>query len=130
MGKELIRRFIPDPAEAAKAEMEMIKMQQEGAFKELEAQLQLSLAQAAINQAEASSTNPWVSGWRPAVGWIGVATLAYQYILRPIVPWVLNTLGHPAPDMPALDGGMFELVALMLGVGSMRSFDKLKGTSK
>jgi len=34
------------------------------------------------------------------------------------------------PDMPELDGGMMELVALMLGFGGLRTFDKIKGVTK
>lgn len=130
MAGKMLDRFFPDPTERAKAEMEMIKMQQDGLFKELDAQMQMALAQARINEVEAASPNPWVSGWRPAVGWIGVAALAYQYLLRPLLPWFCNAAGHPVPDMPELDGGMMELVALMLGFGGLRTFDKIKGVSK
>lgn len=127
---KMLDRFFPDPTERAKAEMEMIKMQQDGLFKELDAQMQMALAQARINEVEASSPNPWVSGWRPAVGWIGVATLGYQYLARPLIPWLCNASGHPVPDMPELDDGMMELVALMLGFGGLRTFEKHKGVSK
>lgn len=123
---KMLDRFFPDPAERAKAEFEMVKMQQEGAFKELDASLQMALAQARINEVEANSANPWVAGWRPAVGWIGVAALAYQYLLRPLLPWICAATGHPVPDMPELDGGMMELVALMLGFGGLRTFEKVR----
>lgn len=126
----LLDRWFPDPAERAKAEFEMVKMQQEGAFKELDANMQMALAQARINEVEAASPNPWVSGWRPAVGWVGVSALAYQYLARPLVPWLCTAAGHPVPDMPELDGGMMELVALMLGFGGLRTYEKNKGTSK
>jgi hypothetical protein len=124
MAGKMLDRFFPDPTERAKAEFEMVKMQQEGAFKELDAQLQMALAQAKINEIEAASQNPWVAGWRPAVGWIGCAALAYQYLLRPLLPWLCTAAGHPVPDMPELDGGMMELVALMLGFGGLRTYEK------
>lgn len=129
VGGAFLDRFFPDPVERAKAEMEVAKMQMDGEFKQLDVMLQQNLAQIAVNQAEANSANPWVSGWRPAVGWICVAALGYQYLLRPLMPWVLNATGHPVLDMPGLDNGMFELVLAMLGIGGLRSFDKLKGTS-
>lgn len=130
LGGQLLDRLYPDPTERARAEMELAKLQQDGALRSVEMELQRELAQAAVNQAEASNPNPLVSGWRPAVGWIGVLTLGYQYIIRPLVPWLLNVAGHPAPELPTLDDGMFELIAVMLGMGGLRSFDKLKGTSK
>lgn len=126
IGRSLLDRIFPDPAQRAAAELELLKAQQEGAFKEMDAELQRSLAQTNINAVEASSTSIFVAGWRPAVGWIGVAALAYQYILRPLAPWLLQAAGHPVPEMPTLDGGLFELVSLMLGLGGLRSFEKLK----
>lgn len=130
MAGKMLDRFFPDPTERAKAEMEVLKMQQDGLFKELDAQMQVALAQMRINEAEAASPNPWVSGWRPAVGWVCVAALCYQYLLRPLLPWLCTATGHPVPDMPGLDDNMFELVLALLGVGGLRSFDKLKGTSR
>ena len=129
IGRSILDRVFPDPQARAAAELELLKAQQEGAFKEMDAELQLSLAQTNINAVEASSQNIFVSGWRPAVGWIGVAALAYQYLLRPLAPWLLQATGHPVPDMPTLDGGLFELVSLMLGLGGLRSYEKLKTKS-
>jgi hypothetical protein len=126
IGRDILGRIFPDPAQRAAAELELLKAQQEGAFRELDAELQRSLAQTNINAVEAANTSLFVSGWRPAVGWIGVSALAYQYLLRPLLPWMLQATGHPVPEMPGLDGGLFELVALMLGLGGMRSFDKSK----
>jgi hypothetical protein len=126
IGRSLLDRIFPDPAQRAAAELELLKAQQEGAFREMDAELQRSLAQTNINAVEASSASIFVAGWRPAVGWIGVAALAYQYILRPVAPWLLQAAGHPVPEMPTLDGGLFELVSLMLGLGGLRSFEKLK----
>lgn len=126
IGRSILDRLFPDPTQRAAAELELLKAQQEGHFKEMDNELQRTLAQTNINAVEAANPNLFVSGWRPAVGWIGVLALAYQYILRPLVPWILQAAGHPVPDMPTLDGGLFELVSLMLGLGSLRSFDKAK----
>lgn len=129
IGRSILDRVFPDPAARAAAELELLKAQQEGAFKEMDAALQLSLAQTNINAVEASSQSLFVAGWRPAVGWIGVAALSYQYLLRPLAPWLLTATGHAVPDMPGLDGGLFELVSLMLGLGGLRSYEKLKTKS-
>lgn len=126
IGRSILERLFPDPNQRAAAELELYKAQQEGQFKELDAELQRNLAQTNINAVEAANPSVFVSGWRPAVGWIGVGALAYHYLLRPLVPWVLQAAGHPVPDMPGLDSGLFELVGLMLGMGGLRSFDKKK----
>lgn len=126
IGRSILDRLFPDPAQRAAAELELLKAQQEGHFRELDAELQRSLAQTNINAIEAANPSVFVSGWRPAVGWIGVAALGYQYLLRPLLPWVLTAVGHPVPELPGLDSGLFELVSLMLGLGGLRSFDKAK----
>ena len=126
IGRSILDRVFPDPQARAAAELELLKAQQEGAFREMDAELQRSLAQTNINAVEAANTSLFVAGWRPAVGWIGVLALGYQYLVRPIVPWLLQSTGHPVPELPGLDGGLFELVSLMLGLGGMRSYEKLK----
>ena len=35
-----------------------------------------NLAQIEVNKVEAASSSVFVSGWRPAIGWIGVAAMA------------------------------------------------------
>lgn len=126
IGRDIINKIFPDPAQRAAAELELLKAQQEGAFRELDAELQRSLAQTNINAVEAASSSPFVAGWRPAIGWIGAAALFYHYLMRPLVPWFCNAAGHPVPDMPGLDGALFELVSLMLGLGGLRTLDKRK----
>jgi len=126
IGRTILDRLFPDPTQRAQAEFELFKAQQEGQFKEMDAELQRSLAQTNINAAEAANASLFVSGWRPAIGWLGAATLFYQYLLRPLLPWGLQATGHPVPDLPELDSGMFELVSLLLGLGGLRSFDKKK----
>lgn len=132
IGRDILNKIFPDPTQRAQAELELLRAQQEGAFRELDAELQRSLAQTNINAVEASSPSLFVAGWRPAIGWIGAAALAYHYLARPLVPWICTATGYPVPDMPGLDDGLFELVSLMLGLGGLRTLDKRKtlGTIK
>lgn len=130
IGGRLLDKIIPDPAEKAKAQLELLRLQQEGAFKELDAQLQISLAQTRINEIEAAQSNPFNSGWRPAAGWACVAGLGYEFLLRPVLPWVLTVAGVDAvPPLPSLDGVLFELLFGMLGLGTLRTADKWKRLS-
>jgi len=48
-GSKVIDKIFPDKDAADRAKLEMLKLQQEGAFKELEAQLELAKGQLAIN---------------------------------------------------------------------------------
>lgn len=130
IGGRLLDKIIPDPAEKAKAQLELLRLQQEGEFKELDAQLQIGLAQTKINEIEAAQSNPFNSGWRPAAGWACVAGLGYEFLLRPVLPWVLTVAGVDAvPPLPSLDDVLFELLFGMLGLGTLRTADKWKRLS-
>ena len=122
----LLDKIIPDPEARAKAQLDLLKLQQDGAFKELDAQLQINLAQAEINKVEASSQNGFQAGWRPLAGYMCVAGLGYEFLLRPLLPWALTVSGVEAPPLPSLDGVLFELMFGMLGLGTLRTADRWK----
>lgn len=86
--------------------------------------------QIAVNKAEAESGSNFRGGWRPAVGWVCAAALAYQYLARPVLPWLATVAGFNVPPLPALDGSLFELVLAMLGLGGLRTFEKMKGVTR
>lgn len=122
----LLDKLIPDPEARAKAQLDLLKLQQDGAFKELDAQLQINLAQAEINKVEAASQNGFQAGWRPLAGYMCVAGLGYEFLLRPLLPWALTVSGVEAPPLPSLDGVLFELMFGMLGLGTLRTADRWK----
>ena len=125
---KVLDRIIPDPAAKAAASLELFKLQQAGEFKQLDADLQLMLAQADINKIEAASPSLFKSGWRPFVGWVCGAGFAYMLLLRPILPWLVTTLGGHSPDMPAIDLGVLATtLGALLGVGTMRTIEKKAG---
>lgn len=122
----LLDRLLPDPTARAQAELEMLRLQQEGAFKELDAQLQANLAQVEANKVEGSSENLFKAGWRPAVGWVCVAAFAYAGLGRPLIPFIAGLMGHQVPELPPIDDVFTELLFGMLGLGGMRTFEKLR----
>lgn len=90
--------------------------------------------QVETNKIEAASASLFVAGWRPAVGWVCVAGLGYQFVLYPLMVWVWNTLqaaGWVAASLaapPLLDvEALMVLVSAMLGIGVARTVEKLKG---
>jgi hypothetical protein len=130
LGKGLINRFFPDPSQAAAAQLELLKMAQTGELAQLAAETEITKAQLAVNQAEASSGNTYASSWRPTVGYTCVAGLGYTFLLQPLLPWIAALLGANVPDLPTLDTNVLMTLLLgMLGIGGMRSFDK-KNTTK
>lgn len=109
-GLQVLNKFVPDPEAKIKAEAELRN-----------ALLAIDAKQAEINIAEASNPNIFVSGWRPAIGWIGASGLAYLYIFRPLA------IGFGWHSLPGLDQGIFELILAMLGFGGLRTYEKVKG---
>lgn len=113
---DIVGRFIPDPAKQAEAAL---------AIQQLAAQERT--AQTEVNKAEAGSASMFVAGWRPFIGWVCGSALVYQYLVAPIFPWVINIWGGHAPSLPGLDGNLWELMAGMLGLGGLRTYEKVQG---
>lgn len=94
----------------------------------LEADKAVIQGQIDLNKLDSQSGSGYRAGWRPAVGWVCVASLAYQFLFRPILPWVFSVAGFNAEALPVLEmGSLMTLLAGLLGLGSMRTFEKLRG---
>lgn len=96
--------------------------------KEEKAQLiqEINKAQIEVNKVEAGSTNLFVSGWRPSVGWVCSIALCYHFVLQPLLMFVLSAVGKPV-DLPVFDMSTLTTILLgLLGLGGMRSFEKVK----
>lgn len=118
----LIDKAIPDADAANKAKAELAMMQAKG-------ELDLMLGQIEINKTEAQHSSVFVSGWRPAVGWICAVALGYEFIAMPLFAWASLNFGWQSPPHLVMDG-LMELVLAMLGVAGLRTFEKYKGVSR
>ncbi|MGJ7512331.1 holin family protein [Variovorax sp. GT1P44] len=97
---------------------------------QLAAAVQLVQGQLEINKVEAASASTFVAGWRPFIGWTCGVAFAYKFVLAPVAALALTVAGHPI-TLPALDfGEMMPILFGMLGLGAMRSFEKVKGVAK
>ena len=124
-------KLFPNPEEKAKAQLELFKLQQEGAFKELEAELTLATGQMEINKAEAESPDFFRGGWRPFIGWVCGFGLAYQFLLRPILTFILMVAETKVQTLPSLElDTLMTLLFGILGLGAMRTAERLKGAIK
>lgn len=118
IGKTLLDRFVPDPAQKAAAELEMVKMAAEGELKQVIAQLE-------INAREAQHPSTFVAGWRPFYGWVGGLGFGYATIIQPMLVWYGAAKGWPAPPEVNLDL-LWVVITGMLGIGGLRTFEKTK----
>jgi hypothetical protein len=99
------------------------------ALKAEELQATVINAQNAVNLAEANNPNLFVAGWRPAAGWVCVLGLFYSVFLRPMISYLSTIWGFIAVP-PVIDTViLMELLFGMLGLGSLRSYDKKNRTA-
>lgn len=96
----------------------------------------IDLAQIEVNKVEAASASVFVAGWRPAIGWIGAAALAYQFLAYPLMLWVWTYFQgtgwipkelNPPPVLKADE--LWVILSGILGIAGMRSFEKTKGVA-
>ncbi len=118
--------FIPDPQKKAEAQL---KLQQEinaNSQKIMDVLLGADAAQLKVNEVEAASPSLFVSGWRPAIGWVCGFGLTWQYVLAPIANWIIE-VGHFSTAIPKISAdGLMELLFGMLGLAGMRTYEKIK----
>lgn len=118
-GLQIINKFIPDPGQKQAAEDAL-----RNSLKDWDGQ------QNQVNAAEATNSSMFVAGWRPAIGWVCASALAFQYLVRPLVSTVLVFARRPDIILPTMDETLWQLMFGMLGMGGLRTFEKLKGISK
>lgn len=122
LGTTIISKIFPDPAQAAEAKLKLLELQQSG-------ELSVMTSQTEINKVEAGNPTLFVSGWRPAIGWVCALALAYQYLIKPLLTWGGMVAGYNLPDMPGLDDNLWQLMLGMLGMGGLRTMEKMQGVA-
>ena len=105
-----------------------MELAQQGELAVLNADLQQAIGQLEINKAEAASNDWFRAGWRPLIGYICAAALGWNYVVKPLFIWAC-AIWFPSVTPPAiaLDENLWQLIFGMLGLGGLRTFEKLKG---
>ena len=113
----LLDKFIEDKDQKSKLAHEIATMSQKYAQ-------EIAQGQMAINQVEAAHKSLFVSGWRPAVGWVCVLGMFGNFITIPFSNFVLALLGIDIviPLIPLET--MMPVLMGMLGLGAMRTYEK------
>lgn len=124
---KLFDSLVPDPVARAKQQADFV------------AQITQIMAtsdtqQAATNTEEAKSSMLFIAGWRPFIGWCGGVAVAWQFVLKPMLLAFSGFLPEhfttAVLNAPILDDNFWSLIIGMLGLGAMRSFEKVKGVTK
>ena len=92
--------------------------------KEMDPQRLIEL-QAEINKVEAQSRHWFVSAWRPFIGWICGLAFGFHYIVMPLL------LAYTDIKPVEFDtNSLFTVLMGMLGLGGLRTYEKLKDKTK
>lgn len=125
----LMDKLFPDPKAANDAKLQLMQMAQNGELAQLDSTTKLALAQTGVNQVEAASTSLFVAGWRPFVGWVCGFAFAFKFVLGPLLVMALNTAGYDV-ILPAMDfTEMSTILFGMLGLGALRTVEKVKNVA-
>lgn len=120
--------LITDKDKRAQLQADLARLQLEMADKVDQRIHEQMIAQTDINKIEAGSSNFFVAGWRPAVGWIGAVGAAYTFVIMPMASWIATVMFKYSGNFPQLDNeSLWALLAGLLGFGGLRSFEKYKG---
>ena len=91
----------------------------------------IARGQLKINLEESKSKRLFIAGWRPAIGWMGVLTLATNYLLLAWVEIYVYLKTGQIIELPRLDTGpILALVVPMLGIGGFRTIEKMTGKTR
>jgi hypothetical protein len=124
----ILDKILPDPAAAAEAKLKAVELAQRGELAELDADVRLALGQLEVNKVEATAPDLFRGGWRPFVGWVCASGLVYEFIVRPLLPWVCAVAVAHVPPLPPTDmGTLITMLGGLLGLGSLRTVERLNG---
>ena len=113
--KDILGMFFPDKTQEERDKMAAI--------------MAMVQQQTDTNKTEASSPSVFVAGWRPFVGWVSGSGFGVQFVIGPLVEWMAALFGHPV-KFPQMDlGTMMPMLLGMLGLGGMRSYEKVQGVN-
>lgn len=109
----IVDKFWPDKTELEKAA--------------IASELSVTLGQIDINKIEAASTNWFVAGWRPFIGWICGAGLGYQFLFMPILNGIINAIWRITPFIALDSNTLITCLGGLLGLAGMRTYEKKTG---
>lgn len=121
---DIIDEVIPDKDAAQKAKIAIES-------KLIEASVQTNLAQMEINKIEAGHRSIFVAGWRPMIGWACAIGVFWMAIGEPMANYLMALGGMDTSVLPKMPHDiLLELTFALLGMSTLRTFEKLKGVSK
>ncbi len=128
IGGKLIDKIFPNPDDKAKAQLELLRLEQSGELEQVKVQLSAILA-------DAQSADPWTSRARPSFLYV-----VYILLLWSIPMGILTVFAPEAADKFTIGFGKWMLAlpepiltlfgVVMTGYVAGRSWEKVKGAAK
>ena len=119
----LLDKFVEDKDQKAKLAHEIATLAERQAH-------EINTLQISVNQSESQSPSVFVSGWRPATGWVCVLGFGINFLVIPLTNLYLSITANPLL-VPSLDvSEMMPVLLGMLGLGGMRTVEKTKAVAR
>ena len=120
----LLDKFIPDAEEKARLAHDIATLAEKQAH-------EIALAQIKVNEEEAKSGSIFRGGWRPFIGWTCGIAFGYHFVFQPLIVFFAIVGGIEIPELPEFDmSSLLTVLGGLLGLGSLRTFEKFKGVDK
>ncbi len=118
-GLKVIDKFIPDPTLKAKMEAELRS-----------GLLEADKGQMEVNKVEATHRSIFVAGWRPFIGWVCGSAFAMHFVIVPLMQLASIYADFTPPILSFDMESLLTVMMGMLGLGGMRTYEKMKGVAK
>ncbi len=121
--ESIIGKFVQDKDQKAALAHEIATLAEKQANEQ-------ALAQIEVNKVEAAHQSLFIAGWRPSIGWVCSLAMLLNFILIPFINLGLDfaQMGIQL-DLIEMETMMPVLLG-MLGLGGMRTAEKLKGVQR
>jgi hypothetical protein len=118
----VLDKVIPDKNAREKAKEELGKAINDQDF-------QLAIEQIKVNAVEAQSDNIFKSGWRPAIGWVCGIAFSLHFVIFPLLNWFLIVFSQAPIMVPFQMDTLMTVLGGLLGLGGLRTIEKIKGAA-
>ena len=119
----LLDKFIEDKDQKARLSHEIATLAEKQSHEALKAQIE-------VNKIEAKG-NWFQSSWRPLVGWVCAIAFAWHFVIQSLLVFAFTYAGAEVPDLPEFDmSALLTVLGGLLGLGSLRTFEKTRGINK
>lgn len=130
IGRTALDKFVANPQAKAEALFKLQELAAKQDSEQLQAEVQRIMGQIEINKIEASSEDKFTKRPRPFIMWVCGISLAYSFLIEPFMRFIAQVIFHYSGPFPVLQMGELTTILMgLLGLGAMRTLEKVKGVS-